>query len=64
MAKCAYCLTELKKGTGIMYIHKTGDIAYYCSNSCFKNHVFLDRKINKKLVVKEVKVTKKIAEKK
>ncbi len=64
MVKCTYCLSELKKGTGIMYIHKTGDIAYYCSNSCWTNHVFLRRKINKKLVSKEVKITKPIAQKK
>jgi ribosomal protein L24E len=58
MVKCAYCSTELKKGTGIMYVHRIGDIAYYCSNGCFKNHVFMKRKINKKLITKEIKVAK------
>ena len=63
MVKCTYCSTELKKGTGMMYVHRTGDIAYYCSNSCYKNHVVMRRKISKKLVTKEVKVAKPVAQK-
>ncbi len=63
MAKCAYCNTELKKGTGIMYVYRTGDISYYDQNKCFKSHIFLRRKINKKLVVKEAKVVKATAKK-
>jgi len=63
MAKCAYCNSELRKGTGIMYVYKTGDIAYYDSNKCFKSHVRLRRKLNTKLVVKETKIVK-AAEKK
>lgn len=58
MAKCAYCNNELKKGTGIMYVYRSGDIAYYDTNKCFKNHIFLRRRINKKLVLREAKVAK------
>jgi ribosomal protein L24E len=48
----------MKKGTGMMYVHKTGDIAYYCSNSCFKNHVFIKRKMSKKLAPTQIKNVK------
>ena len=48
--KCAYCLSEIKKGTGLMYVYKTGETAFYCSNSCYKNHVVMDRKMNRKLL--------------
>ena len=64
MVKCAYCSTELKKGTGMMYVYKTGDISYYCSNGCFKNDIKTGRKINRKLVAKEVKIAKPAAQKK
>ncbi len=67
MVKCTYCLSELKKGTGMMYVHRIGTIEYYCSNSCFQNHVVMRKKINRKLVTSEVKIkaatTAKIAEK-
>ncbi len=63
MAKCAYCSSELKKGTGTLYVYRTGELAYYCSNSCFKNHVIMGRKINSKLVKKDVK-PKPVVEKK
>ncbi|MGI0100758.1 MAG: 50S ribosomal protein L24e [Candidatus Micrarchaeaceae archaeon] len=46
--KCTYCSTEIKKGTGTMYIYKTGAISYFCSNRCFKNVVKMKRKINRK----------------
>lgn len=58
MVKCSYCSSDLKKGTGLMYVYKTGELAYYCSNSCFKNHIVLRRKINRKLVATEQKVVK------
>ena len=58
MAKCAYCNSELKKGTGIMYVYRAGDIAYYDTNKCFKSHIQLRRKINRKLVIKEAKAVK------
>jgi ribosomal protein L24E len=63
MVKCAYCNTELKKGTGIMYVYRTGDIAYYDTNKCFKNHIKTRRGISKKLVVKEAKVVKAVEKK-
>lgn len=50
--KCAYCQAEIKRGTGMMYIYKTGDIVYYCSGSCYKNDIAMGRKMNKKLLAK------------
>lgn len=58
MPKCAYCSGDLKKGTGLMYVYRTGNIAYYCSNTCFKNHVRLGRKISRKLATKGAKPVK------
>jgi large subunit ribosomal protein L24e len=46
--KCSYCSTELRSGSGIMYVHKTGNLSYFCSSRCYKNGIILKRKINKK----------------
>lgn len=59
--KCSYCGSEIKKGTGIMYVYRIGDISYYCSNKCMKNDIFMGRKINKKLAAKTAPA-KKVAE--
>lgn len=48
--KCTYCQSDIEKGTGMMYVYRTGDVAYYCSNGCMKNHISMGRKINRKLV--------------
>lgn len=53
--RCSYCSADIKKGTGILYVYKTGNTAYYCSNRCFKNSVVLGRKINPKLVRQRAK---------
>lgn len=63
--KCTYCLAEIKKGTGLMYVYRIGDTAFYCSNSCFKNDVVMGRKPNRKLVASPaVKKVEKKEEKK
>ena len=59
--KCAYCGSEIKKGTGMMYVYKIGDISYYCSNSCFKNDVTMGRRLNKKLMARSQKPAQKKA---
>lgn len=53
--KCSYCSSDIKKGTGIMYVYKTGAINYFCSSKCYKNAVLVKRKINKKNMFKERK---------
>ena len=45
--KCTQCSAEIKKGTGTMYVYKTGTINYFCSKRCFRNHS-MKRKTNKK----------------
>jgi ribosomal protein L24E len=48
MVKCTTCGSELRKGTGTMYVFKTGDINYFCSLRCYKNKIVLKRKMNPK----------------
>jgi len=45
--KCTFCTTEIQKGTGVMYVYKTGTLNYFCSNRCFKN-LRMGRRMNKK----------------
>lgn len=46
--KCTYCENEIKKGTGTMYVLKTGDLKYFCSTRCYKNSIVMKRRFNKK----------------
>jgi ribosomal protein L24E len=48
--RCSYCSSEIRKGTGNMYVFRTGIVNYFCSNRCYKNSILTHRKINKKLV--------------
>lgn len=48
MVKCSVCLREIKKGTGTMFVYRTGDIKYFCSLRCRKNELILKRKLNPK----------------
>ena len=53
--KCSNCGNEIPRGTGTMFVYKTGDLAYYCSHKCYKNHYVMGRKINRKLVAQPAK---------
>ena len=46
--KCSYCSTEIPKGTGTMFVHKSGTINYFCSSRCYRNMILLKRPLNKK----------------
>ena len=46
--KCAYCQSEIEKGTGIMYVRRTGAIKYYCTKRCLKFDVKFKKKPNAK----------------
>jgi large subunit ribosomal protein L24e len=46
--KCTLCSSEIRKGTGTMYVFKTGEINYFCSTRCYKNRIILKRSLNKK----------------
>ncbi len=56
--KCSYCSGEVQKGTGIMYVYKTGNINYYCCSKCYKNNIILKRRISKKNVATAKKTAK------
>lgn len=44
MAQCSFCGTELKKGTGLMFVKKDAKVLYFCSRKCEKNMLVLKRK--------------------
>lgn len=52
MVKCSHCSKEIQKGTGTMYVFKTGNISYFCSLRCYKNAIVLKRRPNKKEIRK------------
>ncbi len=45
--KCSFCGREIEKGTGKMFVRKSGAILYFCSNKCEKNMLKLGRKARK-----------------
>ena len=44
MAKCSFCSKEIEKGTGKIYVYKTGKILNFCSMKCEKNALKEQRK--------------------
>ena len=44
MANCSFCGKRIEKGTGKIYVLKTGKISYFCSSKCEKNQLKLKRK--------------------
>ncbi len=44
MAKCTYCTVEIPKGTGLLFVYKTGKLANFCSRKCEKHQLQLKRK--------------------
>jgi ribosomal protein L24E len=46
--RCTYCTREIPKGTGTMYVFKSGVINYFCSKRCYSNAILMHRKMNKK----------------
>ena len=49
--RCAFCTKEIDKGTGTMYVRKTGATKYYCSNRCFE----FDSRQHRRQIIKEQK---------
>lgn len=43
MVKCSFCGYEIEKGTGMMYVFKSGKINYFCGKKCEKNLLKLKR---------------------
>jgi large subunit ribosomal protein L24e len=46
--KCSRCGAEIGKGSGTMYVFRTGDIRYFCSSRCFRNDIITKRRPNPK----------------
>lgn len=46
MPRCSFCGETLVRGTGKMFVHTDGRIAYYCSSKCEKNMLKLRRNPN------------------
>ena len=44
MANCSFCNKDIPRGTGRLYIRKTGKTFWFCSNKCIKNSHKLGRK--------------------
>lgn len=44
MPNCSFCGTDIEKGTGKMFVFKSGKLAHFCSNKCEKNMLKLKRK--------------------
>ena len=44
MAKYSFCSKEIEKGTGKLYVYKSGKTLNFCSNKCEKNLLKLNRK--------------------
>ncbi len=54
MPKCSFCGKQIEKGTGKMYVDKTGKIYYFDSSKCEKNMIKLKRNPSKlKWIVKK-----------
>lgn len=47
MAKCSFCGNIIVKGTGKIFVFKSGKINNFCSNKCEKNMLKLKRKPRK-----------------
>ena len=41
--KCSFCGREAEKGTGKLFIRKTGKLLYFCTMKCEKNAIKLER---------------------
>ncbi len=47
MPNCSFCGDALQKGAGLMYVYKSGRIAWFDSKKCEKNLLKLNRKPRK-----------------
>jgi len=62
MSKCSFCGRNIQRGTGVVFVRKTGKIIFFCSTKCQKNLIKLGRKPSKfkwtKSYGKDVKAVK------
>jgi ribosomal protein L24E len=45
--KCSYCSSEIRKGTGIMFVSRIGDVSYFCSGRCYKFGIVMRRSVRR-----------------
>lgn len=43
MPKCSFCKEDIEKGTGKIFVRRTGKIDWFCSSKCEKNSLKLKR---------------------
>jgi|TARA_B100001971_G_scaffold181949_1_gene178975 large subunit ribosomal protein L24e len=44
MPNCTFCGEEMERGTGLLFVFKSGKTANFCSKKCEKNQLKLKRK--------------------
>ena len=44
MVNCTFCNSIVRRGTGLIFVQKTGRILNFCSSKCEKNMLKLGRK--------------------
>jgi ribosomal protein L24E len=44
MRLCTYCNVDIPKGSGMLYVFKSGKTANFCSKKCEKHQIQLKRK--------------------
>tara|TARA_Y100000310_G_scaffold345695_1_gene468417 strand:- start:4353 stop:4544 length:192 start_codon:yes stop_codon:yes gene_type:complete len=47
MVKCTFCAREIAKGTGMIFVYKSGKQARFCSRKCELHQNKLKRKARK-----------------
>lgn len=47
MVTCSFCGSEIKSGTGKMFVRNNGQILYFCKSKCEKNMLKLNRDARK-----------------
>ena len=45
--KCSFCGKDIERGTGTLFVRKTGKVLPFCSMKCEKNVLKLERKPRK-----------------
>jgi len=50
--KCSFCNSEIKPGTGKIFVRSSGEILYFCSRKC-ERYYFMGRKKGKAQMDKE-----------
>ena len=62
MAKCSFCNNIIEKGTGKIFVEKSGKMLNFCSTKCEKNLLKLKRKGHKTKWTRTYRKRKKAAD--